>query len=178
MKNIFSIILLLVVSMTLAAQTNCYFKPDKERILRNKNLNYFLNNTRDSFKISYEVKDIPGYIREQINCLMDDTLLANPNEAYASGCVIYEGVPRRQLVFHAINSSNFIIVYHHGGFVLSTRALFMRFTNTKLVDVWVGGVDYEIKNTKELVDYIRKQQKAMMDIGYENTYDEREDISF
>ncbi len=180
MKYLLAITFMISSCLSLIGQTKCYFTPDKNKILSNKNLNYYLNNLiKEQFEVYHKKQQIPQYVRGQFNCLVHDTLLANPDEWYANGCVYQEGEPRMQLVFWANNSSNFVFVYHRGGIALGTHALFMKFSGEKLVDVWVGQVDYEIKKLKDLVEYIQKNSTPEGSYGDENPFGNSDDyLSF
>jgi len=156
--NTYSTIIDLPDANNLGLEQPCEYRPDKEKIFANKSLNYFLRSITepyDPFKISHLRKEIPGDLLQEYYCLAEDTLLADPGEDYASGCVSHWGEPRRQLVFWALNSATFVMVYHHGVMGFSTKALFMRISGSRLIDLWVGDVGDGIKYLSTLASYIK-----------------------
>ena len=102
---------------------------------------------------------MPGYIREQLTCLIGDSLLANPNEYCNLGCVISgPGEIRRQLMFFAQNKEVAIILYRHGGFVTRTLMIFMNFKETTLIDLWSGLGDQNLTTVKSVLKYIEENR--------------------
>lgn len=161
MKNAF-IIILLLSAICVNAQVKCPFKVDKDKILADRNLDYFINRIKsDSFEISKNKYRMPSYLREQLACLIGDTLIANPGESWNSSDV-YEAGPevRRQLVFYAKSKDIVVFVYHIGGIAVTTRMIFMLFWDKRLVDLWEGHCDYYVKNLKDILKYIEMERKS------------------
>lgn len=151
------------------AQKNCYFKPDAQKITRNENLSFFLSKLQaGQFSVDNNKNKIPRYVREQLTCLIGDSLLANPNEKWNSSDVDYgDNVATRQLVFFAQTDGVFVIVYSHGGIVISNKIVLMRFFGEKLVDLWSGKSSEEILNLKGLLGYLQENKNKPGVLNYE-----------
>jgi len=146
-------------------QTDCYFKFDTMKVLRNENLDFFINKLQtDSFNIGHDKHKIPLYIRKQLTCLLGDSLIANPNEDWQSSDVVFsepDKVVWRQLVFFAQSNSVFFIVYLHGGIGVSTHLVLMNFRNKKMIDFWSGWGLRDITNVKKAVEYMKHNRKKL-----------------
>lgn len=158
LKSISVTLVMCVCSGIAFSQTKCQFTPNKERILNNENLGYFLKNMTDTFSLSTDKRAIPKYVIDQFYCLTEDSLFANQNEFFNSGCVQEPGVPRRQLKFYANNTSNVILLYKRGGISLNIVVLFMKFSGNKLADMWSGVVEPKIKSINELVGFLEQHR--------------------
>jgi hypothetical protein len=176
MKFHLIVIVSLLFSWAINAQTNCYFKVDKNKILRNENLDIFIHKMQtDSFTISRDKRKIPAFVREQFNCLIDDSLLANPGEEWNNSDVhfIAKGKPEttRQLAFYAQSKDVFIIGYLQGGIGIFHHVIFMLFWDKRLVDLWScePGFDLkQVKNVKNILNYIQenRNKKYMLNGDY------------
>jgi len=148
-------IICLIFSCKTFGQRNCSYIIDTARILHNKNLDSFLSEIKkDSFKISYDKKDIPSFIKKQLDCLAHKFSLANPDERYQATDVITKKLPWRQLQFLALSDSIMILDYLSGGFAEQAHVVFVKFQNDKIIDLWSGRGFYYPKSIKEILDYI------------------------
>ena len=145
------------VSLNAIGQKNCDYKIDTLKILRNENLDGFLSALQnDSFEISYDKKDIPSFIKSQLDCLTHNFSIVNPNQEYQATDVVYKKLPNRKLIFLATSKDMIAMTYLIGGFAESTHVLFIQFHDKKIVDLWTGPCIRDLKSTSEILDYIRE----------------------
>jgi hypothetical protein len=168
-----SLLIMAVVTMTLCfsanaiAQPNCYFKPDANKILNNKNLDFYLAKMQsDKFKVGNNKNRLPHFVREQLTCLIGDSLLADPNEMWNPSDARNIGDVTRQLVFFAESNGIYILVYRHGGFIVSNKIILMRYKDKKLVDLWSGQSSGDLPDIKELSSYLQKNRNTKDVLNY------------
>jgi len=181
LRPLFSVAILVCFTVGTQAQSPCNFVPDNEKILANKNLGYFLRSMTEPyepFKFGHSQKEIPMAILLQYYCLIEDTLLADPGEMYNATDFVIAGAACRQLVFFALNNTCFVMVYHRGGLAQFTLALFMRFSSSKLVDVWVGEVGDDIKDLPSLTRYIQQHKSRDGEFPIVNEFNPGDYLSF
>jgi len=143
---------------------DCNISINKKSIRFNSNLDVFLKSLgNDSFSVSADRNQIPKYIIGKLYCLIDT--LANKDEEWSSGCMQFEGIPKRQLLFHAINmqQNTFVIVYKKGGVGVSTFIIMMKLTNKGVLineqknveDIWIGSnSSFEGKDVLYLASFL------------------------
>ena len=149
----------LALSLNAIGQKNCDYKIDTSKILANENLDNFLFKIqRDTFKVSYDKKDIPSFIKRQLNCLTHGFSIANPNQEYQATDVLYRRLPSRQLIFLATSKDMVVMTYLMGGIAESTHVLFIKSRDKKIVDLWTGLCIRDLKSTSEIFEYISEKQ--------------------
>jgi hypothetical protein len=164
------LIITLFCSITSYAQ-NCGVTIDSTSIISNKNLDFFIRKLQsDSFIVRRDKNVIPARIRKIFNCLTQDTLIANPNEAWQAGdnIIIGKGAPPRQkLLFFGWSANVFFIVYKRGGIATINHVMLFRFDNKKILlgisdrnisDFWAGTVWDEDSTIKELAASLRTKE--------------------
>ena len=131
--------LALLISINVFGQKNCEFKIDTAKILANQNLDNLLSQFQnDTFKITNNKKDIPRFIKKQLNCLTHGFSIANPGQPYQATDVVFKKLPWRQLVFLDRNNDMLVMTYLKGGIGLSRHVLFIKFKDKKIIDLWRG----------------------------------------
>lgn len=123
------------LSLPAQAQEDCYYNFHWGKV-DTVNKNFFAEQlSKGSFEIFRDKKAIPKFVLTQFSCFnLRDTLFANPDEEFSSGCMVIDGVPRRQLVLYARRNDIHVIVYKAGGIVLSGNAVYMSFERSKDID--------------------------------------------
>jgi hypothetical protein len=133
------VLILIGCSKVSKCQKKCQFNIDTVKILNNINLDKLLQEFQsDSFRITNNKKDIPRFIKKQLKCWTNGFAIANPGEPFQASDVILKRQPKRQLVFLAVSKKMLVMTYLKGGFGLSSRAIFIKFENKKIIDVWCG----------------------------------------
>jgi|APLak6261670063_1056076.scaffolds.fasta_scaffold00128_3 hypothetical protein len=155
MKKIF-LALIISSSLFIYGQKDCGFKVDENRILKNENLDFFLDKMKkDKFNVTNKKEEIPEQVLEQLKCLTEGFSIANPGEKYQDSDIIEssENLPGRGLIFLAKSKNNLIMVY---GVTHGSRFVFINFDETTIKDFWCG-VSFgkpEIKSIKQIIDRI------------------------
>jgi hypothetical protein len=155
--NKFIIFLLLTYNLSNSAygQGSCSFKIDTAKILTNQNLDrllqYFQTNT---FKITNNKKDIPRFIKKELDCLSNGFSLANPGQPFQATDVIKGKRPNRQLTFLAKNKNMLVLTYTLGGFSASRRVLFIIFEGKQIIDLWTGNCYYGFDTKEGIIENI------------------------
>jgi hypothetical protein len=156
------IIILFLFSIQSYGQKNCGFIIDKERILKNEDLDYFLEKFEtEKFEITNLKESIPKHINKQLKCLADGFSIANPNEEFQDSDVVDESkkLADRGLVFLA-KSENTLILYYgiSSGPGISSKYLFIDFDSKGIKKIWCGfgiGINRNIKTLKDIADRIK-----------------------
>ncbi len=153
------ILILLIVSINSFGQ-NCGFEIDKQKILENKDLDYFLEKfEKEKFEITNLKESIPRHINKQLKCLADGFTVANPNEEYQSSDVVDESkkLADRGLIFLA-KSKNTLILYYgiSSGPGISSRYLFIEYDSKGIKKLWCGNAIGIYTNMKTLEDITRQ----------------------
>jgi hypothetical protein len=155
MKKI-ALIIYLLISLNVMGQKNCIYKIDTTKILSNENLNSFLSVIQTyNFKISYNKKDIPSFIKKQLDCFTNKFSIANPDEEYQATDIDDEKLPDRKLLFLAVSKDILVMTYLKGGMGESTHILFIQFQDQKIIDLWTGYGSPELKSLQQIFDYIQ-----------------------
>ncbi|MCW1148600.1 hypothetical protein [Flavobacterium lacisediminis] len=155
MKKILLVILILS-SIFIYGQKDCGFKIDEQKILKNENLDFFLDKMKkEKFKVTNKKEDIPEQVLGQLKCLKEGFSIANPGEKYQDSDIIElsENLPVRGLIFLAKSKNNLIMVY---GVSNGSRFVFINFDETTIKDFWCG-VSFgkpQIKSIKQIIDRI------------------------
>lgn len=154
-KN-FITILSLTFSLHAFGQKNCDYKIDTAKILLNENLDSFLVGIQQgTFSISHNKKDIPSFIKKQLDCLTNNFSIANPNKPFNATDIYDERLPDRQLLFIALNKELFIMTYLRGGFGEQTHIVFIKFQDNKIIDLWTGVCLEDLKSKDQILKYIK-----------------------
>lgn len=158
MRQLLTLLLLttfLLTTVTVLSQRKCSFQIDTIKILTNQNLNNLLAELEsDSFKITNNKKEIPKFIKKQLDCYVNGFRIANPGQPYNSTCVIERNLPMRQLRFLAKSDDLLVMQYNIGGFVLSSHLLLVKHREGKIIDLWKGNCFQEIKTIREAIGYL------------------------
>lgn len=137
-------------------QRNCPYMIDEKSILANKNLDSFIVALEEQSFLEYtDVKHIPRSIKKQLDCLTGDFSIASKDGAFDLGCIVTR-LPRRQLLYLAINDEIFVMTYLKGGFSLTQHILFIKYKEDKIVDLWTntGPETLNLKMKKQILEYM------------------------
>jgi len=152
----FILVFILATSFHSFAQKHCDYKIDTTKILLNENLDSFLIKIRqETFIVSHDKKDIPSFIKKELDCLTHNFSIANPNKAFNATDVYDDKLPDRQLLFIALNKELFIMTYLRGGIGEQTHILFVKFQNDNIIDLWTGVCLQDLKSKNEIINYIK-----------------------
>jgi hypothetical protein len=151
-----AILLIQTISFHTNGQTKCDFKIDTAKILAHLELEPLLSEFQtDSFKISVDQKDIPYPIRKQLNCLTRGFSIANPGKPYQMTDVIVQKLPRRQLVFLAVNKNMLVITYLMGQMGLPRKILIVKFNKNNISNLWSGQGFNDLNSKEGIIQFIR-----------------------
>jgi hypothetical protein len=154
------LLLSLLITKSTLSQKTCDFQIDTTRILANQNLDSLLAELRiDSFKITNNKKDIPKFIKKQLDCYVHGFRIANPDQPYNSTDVIIRNLPGRQLTFLAKSDDLFVMQYDMGGIVRSSHLLLVKYHGSKIVDLWKGICLQKISSIEDAVGYLELNRK-------------------
>ncbi|NHM03668.1 hypothetical protein [Flavobacterium celericrescens] len=173
MKKIF-IILLILNSVLLFGQKDCGFKIDEEKILKNENLDFFLNKLKkEKFDITNRKEDIPMHVFKQLECLNDEFTIANPNEDYQSSDIIDldKKLPERGLIFYAKSKSTLVLYYSISiGPGITSKILFIEYNAEKITDFWCGNSmgRADVKDLEGINIIINREKKLPYPLGLQN----------
>jgi hypothetical protein len=161
----------LAVSLHAFAQKNCDYRIDTAKILLNKNLDAFLVKIKNkTFSVSYDKKDIPSFIKKQLDCWTQNFSIANPKEPFNVTDFYDKKLPDRQLLFLALNNELLIMTYIRGGRAKQTHILFVKFQNNKILDLWTGVCDQDLKSKNEILDYIKTHRHKSFGLNFKWIY--------
>lgn len=156
------IIIYLIFCVTVNAQSQCSFKLDTTSILNNSSLNDFRSAIEnDSFTLLTNRKDIPYFIKSQLDCICNGFSIANPGKPFQGTDIIswrLKKLPPRQLTFLARSNTVMVINYQKGGFGLSKHLILVKFENKKIVDLWAGSCSREIITIEDLVSALKEEE--------------------
>lgn len=141
---------------------NCGFEIDKEKIVTNSDLDYFLNKlATDEFEITNTTESIPEHLSEQLDCLADGFSIANPNEEFQSSDIIDPNrkLAERGLVFLA-KSETILILYYgmSAGPGISSKFLFLDFDSKGIKKLWCGngiGIGLNMNTLEDVANRIK-----------------------
>lgn len=167
----FVTILTVALSLHAFGQKNCDYKIDTDKILLNENLDSFLIKIQnDSFTESHDKKDIPSFIKKQLDCWVKNFSIANPNEPFNATDMYVEGLPNRQLLFLAINMEMFVMTYLRGGVGQSTHMLFVKYHDHKIIDLWTGVCAQDLKFKSDILHYIKMHRNKSWGLNTNKIY--------
>lgn len=148
------------------AQNTCGIAVDTMKIYLDENLDGFLSDLQmQKFKTSKDKSQIPGSIKQYLNCLTSDSFsIANPNEEYRCCCTSSQKLPGRKLLFFSASKEVFLITYLTGGVGVSTKILMLKLQDDKVIDLWTGYSFLEFKTKDQVVKYIKKKRKDKFDL--------------
>jgi hypothetical protein len=151
-----------ILSSCSFAQNNCGITVDTMKIYLDENLADFISDLQtQKFKTSRDKNQIPGTIKQYLNCLTNDSFsIANPNEEYRCCCTSSEKLPRRKLLFFSENKGMFLFTYLTGGVGVSTKILMLKVQDDKVIDLWIGYSFTELKSKDQVVKYINEKRKV------------------
>jgi len=152
----FLLLLILFVSTEkLFSQKKCSFQLDTARILKNQDLDKLLSELKiESFKITNNKRDIPRFIKKELNCYVQPFKIANPNHPYNSTDLIIRGLPERQLIFLANSASLFVMQYNQGGIALIHHLLVVKHKEGKILELWKGVCVKDLMTIEDVVKYL------------------------
>ena len=157
MRKVKFSIILLFLTISIFAQKNCQYQIDENKILENRNLDFFLTKIKnDKFATINNIKAIPTKVKHELDCITGKFSIANPNQKYQVGCIRERGVPNRQLIFLAKSADVLIMSYATGGIGSSTHFLFIKYNSQGIIDLWTGigmGI-IKHKSLEEITKYI------------------------
>ena len=160
--NKFTAILSLTFSLNAWGQGNCIFKIDTAKILANRSLtSYLLALQSDTFMVTNNKKDIPRFIKRQLNCLTHGFSMANPDKKYQATDVVgwrIKPLPRRQLVFLAKSNHILVLTYYIGGIGRSNHLLLIKFKDKKILDFWTGSCLNGMETKQGIIDNINQNR--------------------
>lgn len=158
----------------LLGQKDCGFKIDKEKILKNENLDFFLNKLKnEKFDITNRKEDIPKHVFKQLECLNDEFTIANPNEDYQSSDIIDldKKLPERGLIFYAKSKSTLVLYYSISiGPGITSKILFIEYNAEKIIDFWCGNSmgRADVKDLEGINIIINREKKLQYPLGLQN----------
>lgn len=143
------------------AQNNCGITVDTMKIYLDENLDDFISDLQtQKFKTSKDKNQIPGSIRQYLNCLTSDNFsIANPNEEYRCCCESSQKLPKRKLLFFSGSKGTFLITYLTGGVGVSTKIVMLKLQDDKVIDLWTGYSFTEFKSKDQVVKYIKAKRR-------------------
>ena len=151
----FFLFILFFTTERLFPQRMCSFQIDTTRILKNQNLDSFLAELKtDIFKITNDKKDIPKFIKKQLDCYVGRFRIANPDQPYNATDLIVRNWPERQVIFLAKSEKVFVMEYYLGGISLSRHLLLVKYRDGQIVDLWKGFCFEEFKSINDVVNYL------------------------
>lgn len=155
-------ILFSILSSHSFAQNNCGITIDTMRIYLDENLDDFISDLQtQKFNTSKDKRQIPGSIRQYLNCLTSDSFsIANPKDEYRCCCTSSQQLPKRKLLFFSESKGMFLITYLTGGAGVSTKILMLKLQDDKVVDLWTGYSFLEFKSKDQVVKYIKEKRKV------------------
>lgn len=158
-KTILFLAVYFTITNSTSAQKNCDYKIDTAKILGNQNLdNLLLEFQNDSFKITNNKKDIPHFIKKELDCLVNGFSIANPGQKYQATDVVLKKLPWRQLVFLAYNDRMLVMTYLKGGIGESRHLLMIKFKSKKIIDLWTGFCLNGMKTKKSIINDIKQNR--------------------
>lgn len=143
------------------AQNNCGVTVDTMKIYLDENLDDFISDLQTlKFRTSKDKNQIPGSIRQYLNCLTNDSFsIANPNEEYRCCCESSQQLPKRKLLFFSESKEMFLITYLTGGVGVSTKIVMLKLHDDKVIDLWTGYSFTEFKSKDQVAKYIKTKRK-------------------
>src|SRR6478672_2873994 len=97
---VYPILILLLTTNVVKSQKTCPFPINEKRILSKQGLDTFLHLLKtDSFVVKHKRKNIPHFIKKELNCLANGFRIANPGKPYNISDFITWARPSRQLTF-------------------------------------------------------------------------------
>lgn len=155
------LILLLATQLHSYGQKNYDYKIDSSRVLSDKNLDIFLTGLNlEPFQTFKDKKHIPVVIRQQLRCFSYDSFtLGNPGEDYRCCCTSSRKLPARQLIFLSKSEHYFVMVYKMGGIGTWVNVLMLKLENDRIVDLWSGLGNFELKSTGDVYELYRSYRK-------------------
>ncbi|HYV92944.1 MAG TPA: hypothetical protein VE978_14230 [Chitinophagales bacterium] len=157
MRQIQTLILSIILLTTQISegQKKCSFQIDTAKILANRNLDSFIADLKsDNFDITNNKKNIPKFIKRQLDCFTGNFRIANPDEPYNSTDIIIRSMPGRQLVFLAQSNDLLVMQYLEGGYVRTSHLLLVKFKDSKIVDLWKGICFHDISTIQDVTGYL------------------------
>jgi len=128
---------------------------DSALILSNRNLDNLINKIKESeLEEKTNKTEIPKFIFNFINDITNEFTIANPNEKWQAGCVVFEDLPRRKLEYFGLGSNVALMTYKSGGRGTSTKILIFHFENDKIIDFWCGNKLKDLKNIDEIIAHL------------------------
>lgn len=165
-----SLIIFLLLTSHVYSQNACNYSLDSIKVNYKKNEDSLLAKIQqDSFTVSYNKKDIPGFIKEEFKCLNAYFALANPGEKYNATDIITRGLPSRQLIFMAKSANIFIITYNHGGWGWHQHILIACFTGSTITNLWASQANGDLNTVKSVIDYM-KMSTIRKNIAIDSSY--------
>lgn len=128
---------------------------DSAIILTNKNLDKFIKELKESeLEEKTNKTEIPKFIFDFIIDITNEFTIANPNEDWQAGCVVFEELPRRKLEYFGLGSNVALMTYKSGGRGTSTKILMFYFENEKIIDFWCGSSLKNLLNKEEIIQHL------------------------
>jgi hypothetical protein len=142
-------------------QKNCDYKINSSRVLTDMNLDSFLRGLNlEPFQTFKDKKKIPSVILQQLRCLSYDGFnLGNPGEDYRCCCTSSMKLPARQLIFLSKSEHYFVMAYMMGGAGTWVNVLMLKLENDRIVDLWSGLGNFELKSTGDVYELYRSYRK-------------------
>ena len=167
----FLAIFVLILSLNSFGQKDCDYQIDTSKILSNQNLDSFLNRIqRETFSVNCNKNGIPSFIKKQLDCWTHNFSIANCKEPYNATDVYDKKLPNRQLLFLALNNDLFIMTYLRGGIGGQTHIVFIRFHDSKIVDLWTGICLQELTTKNQVLNYIKTHRNKHLGLNTNMIY--------
>jgi len=143
------------ISIKSVSITDDRYVIDSALILSNRNLDNLINKIEESeLEERTNITQIPKFIFKFINDITNEFTIANPNEKWQVGCVVFEELPRRKFEYFGLGSNVALMTYKSGGIGTSTKILIFHFDNDKIIDFWCGNKLKDLKNIDEIIAHL------------------------
>lgn len=104
------LLIILITTNCILAQKKCDYNINTPKILSNESLDKFIYLLqKNDFIVSNNKKEIPSFIKKQLDCISGEFSIANPGEKYQSNCIAESNLPKRKLIFLS-KSKNFLVM--------------------------------------------------------------------
>lgn len=137
------------------------YQIDTAMILANENLQPLINDLdKANLTTHRNTEEIPDFIKNFLDSITGKHFsISNPGEKWQATDAVLETLPDRQLVYLGLADDLALLCYKSGGIGVSEHLLILKFENQKISDLWCGNVLVDLNNEKEVLDYIKSNDK-------------------
>ncbi|QIX59886.1 hypothetical protein HER32_01230 [Hymenobacter sp. BT18] len=132
------------------------YLPDTTAILANQNLMSLIAKVQQDYLVEYrKVSAIPpvvsAFLHQNDSLYREPFAMADYGQRYNATDVIWEELPRRQLLYLGVGTQTVMLVYNLGGEGSSRRVLLFDIHENKITDFWTGYVPNSVLNKNSIV---------------------------